>query len=245
MAKQVFSDCELIVGPYEIGALANQFAVDGSAETLDSTNFASGGWREVEGGERRATGRFQGFVDDGSGSTYGYLDDVGSNTANVPIIVTDTRAAAAGDDAVLFESGVISNFSRGGTVNQIAEMSFDVESKGLSGGGFYGGTLTGATTSGTTTGVEAGAVSAGQYLLAILSVQSAATGTLDVVLESDGDNTFASATTRATFTQATTSVTSQAISTAGAITDTWFRFNYTIGSSGTYTFRVALAIVTP
>lgn len=90
-------------------------------------------------------------------------------------------------------------------------------------------------TGATGTAFELGAVSAGQYLYGAFHVFSAGT-TITAVLESDEDNTFASATTRATFGPITAVGGTWATRVAGPITDTWYRLRV---SAVTGTFSIA------
>lgn len=98
------------------------------------------------------------------------------------------------------------------------------------------------------TGQELGAVLGTQRLYAAMHVIAAGgmSPTLDVVIESDALDDFASATTRLTFTQLTTTPGAQMKSVAGAITDTFFRARYTIADdsagSPSYTIFVIIGI---
>lgn len=90
-------------------------------------------------------------------------------------------------------------------------------------------------TGATGTAYELGAASASQYLYAAFHVFSAGT-TITAVLESDSDNTFASATTRVTFGPITTTGGTWGTRVAGPITDTWYRLRVT---AITGTFQIA------
>lgn len=88
------------------------------------------------------------------------------------------------------------------------------------------------------------AVGSGETLYAQLNVVSASgtTPTLDVIVESDDADTFASATTRVTFTQAT-GVGAQRLTAAGPITDTFYRVSVTIGGTDpSFLFYVTVGI---
>ena len=61
-----------------------------------------------------------------------------------------------------------------------------------------------------------------------------------MVVESDDNSGFTSATTRLTATQVTTSTTSESLEVAGAITDDYFRVNFTIAGSGSPSFKFVL-----
>jgi hypothetical protein len=90
-------------------------------------------------------------------------------------------------------------------------------------------------TGATGTAYELGAVGASQYLYAGLHVFSAGT-TITGVIESDSDNTFASATTQITFSGVTAAGGYWGTRVAGAITDTWYRLRIT---AVTGTFSIA------
>lgn len=99
---------------------------------------------------------------------------------------------------------------------------------------------TGLSSSGNGTKFQVGAVAAGQRMYAALHVLNAGTGTFDGILQSDADSSGGGESTRITFSQAT-GVSSQWSSVAGAVTDTWWRLNYTIGG-GAPSFSVVLVI---
>ncbi len=99
---------------------------------------------------------------------------------------------------------------------------------------------TALSTSGNGTKFQVGAVAAGKKMYAALHVLNAGTGTFDGILQSDADSSGGGETTRITFSQAT-AVSSQWASVAGAVTDTWWRLNYTIGG-GAPSFSVVLVI---
>lgn len=93
---------------------------------------------------------------------------------------------------------------------------------------------------GNTTGQLVAAVPAGQYLYAAVHVL-AATGTMDLIVQSAVADTFAGATTRITFTQFT-AVGSSIMRVAGPITDTYYRFQYTLGGGPSFTFAASFGI---
>jgi len=101
------------------------------------------------------------------------------------------------------------------------------------------------TTSGTSTGSQLGAVSATEKIYANLHCTAASAGdTLDVIVQSDDNAGFTSATNRITFSQVAGGIiTSEYLTLAGAITDDHWRISYTIaGSDPSFTFAVALGI---
>jgi hypothetical protein len=92
--------------------------------------------------------------------------------------------------------------------------------------------------------VELGAVAAGQRVYAALHVIDPVSGTsptLDVTLKSAALVGFGSPTTRLTFTQAT-EPTSELLSAAGAITDEFWRVDFSIGGTDTPTFPFIVVV---
>jgi hypothetical protein len=89
-----------------------------------------------------------------------------------------------------------------------------------------------------------GAATATQHLYGVLHVLavSGTNPTLDVVIQSDDAEGFASGTTRGTFTQKT-AVGSQFLTpVAGPVTDTHWRCTWTIGGTNTPSFTIALVV---
>ena len=91
------------------------------------------------------------------------------------------------------------------------------------------------------TGIQLGAVSATQSVHASLHALTVSGGTLDVTVESDTASGFPSTTTRITFAQIT-AVGSEFASAAGAITDEYWRVDFTVGGGGTFDFVVCVGI---
>lgn len=97
-----------------------------------------------------------------------------------------------------------------------------------------------ATGSGTGTAYQVGSVSASQSVYAHVHCIAFDGTSLDINVESDDAEGFPSAVTRASFTQLT-DVGKERISAAGAITDDWWRIDFTfVGTS--VTFMVAIGI---
>lgn len=114
------------------------------------------------------------------------------------------------------------------------------------GGGLYRGNilLPDTNVSATTTGTafQLGAVSATQKFVVALHVIAINGGSWVLTIESDNASNMATPTTRATFTAATT-ITTQVVETAGAVTDDWWRavLTKTGGTSCTAVVTMAIA----
>jgi hypothetical protein len=159
---------------------------------------------------------------------------------NVPFTLAPT--GTQGDIAYLLPS-LETAYDFGGTVGEMLKFSIDASGSGAAARGILEFKNT-ATSTDSSTGSQLGAVTAAQNLYAMLHVTAASgtTPTLDVIVESDDNGSFTSATTRGTFTQATTT-TSEFLTVAGAITDDYWRITYTIaGATPSFTFAVSLGI---
>ena len=101
----------------------------------------------------------------------------------------------------------------------------------------------GSTATGTAYNVGAPTATQTIYgVLRVMSVGGAGSNTLDVVIQSDTAEAFASPTARLTFTQVTTSVTFSIQSAAGALAgETWWRAVLTYAGVGTRTYKVAVS----
>lgn len=162
-------------------------------------------------------------------------------------VITMTPAATEAERAYFFQCRDFS-YTPGGDVGQVLMAQWAAQAtKGsgtLSAGaiaGFLGkakGTV--SATGALGTAKQMGAVSATQYVYAAFHVFVAAT-TIAVVLESDDNAGFSSATTRATLGPLTAVGGTWATRVAGAITDDYWRFRVT-AITGTFTVAGAFGI---
>ena len=214
---------------YDLTGDTNKLSVKSSVDDLDVTTFASGGYRQRIGGLRDVEAQFDGFWQAGSGTVGPELfPDLGT--------ATGTEAAPA----YLFQAGKFSveEFAEIGAVAPFSLSAMGTSTQGLVRGQLVKAKGTVSATGATGTVSQVGAVSASQFVYASLHVFSAGT-TITVQVQSAPASNFASPTTRATFSGITTTGGTWATRVAGAITDTWWRFNV---SAITGTFSVAGAI---
>lgn len=243
MAKSIFTGVRIFAGGADLTGASNKCEIKAEAEDKDVTTFNSDGWNERIGGLKSGEFMAEGFWetgDDGKvdNSTW---QDLGSL---VPFSVGPV-GAAVGDLAYVMKT-LRKDYTFLGEVGEVAPWKASGASNWpVVRGKFYHPPGTARTTSGSGTATVLVAVPAGQRLYAALHVLSAAgtDPTLDVIVESDADNTMASATTQLTFTQAT-GISSEILRTNGdAITDTWYRVSWTIGgTTPSFTFVVALGV---
>ncbi len=102
--------------------------------------------------------------------------------------------------------------------------------------------------SGNGTAYQLGAASAGQTLVGIIRLLASPAGagnnTLDVIIQRDNDVGMGTPATALTFTQLTqvSTATFEIQTQAGAITDDWFRVNYTYAGVGSRTFSLVVTL---
>lgn len=243
MAKTILTDVRLFAVGADLSGHSNKVELTAEVEDKDSTNYRSGGWKEVLGGlassEIAAEGQWEAGdpsrVDDAS---WADLGGIGPYT----VCPGDSTVAAL---AYLIK-GMRADFTFGGTVGDVAPWTGTVKSSWPVARGQIGHPPgTARTATGTGTALNLGAIPAGQRLYAALHVLSAAGTTPSVTarIESDDSAGFASPTTRLTF-AAATAAGGQILRTDGtAITDTHYRVAWTItGTTPSFLFVSSLGI---
>lgn len=235
MATFALTDATCWVGGYDFTGDLNQISLAASADELDVTTFGSGGYRSRIAGLRTVQASLAGFWSSASTGAPDpqLMPDLGVTDRVVTIAPDDAEGAVA----YMFQGAKFSTQMFGAIGDATP---FSVEMMGTNGVGLIRGQVLKAkgnvnSTGATGTAVELGAVSSGQYLYATFHVFSAGT-TVTAVLESDVDNTFATATTQATFGPITTTGGTWATRVAGPLTDTWYRLRI---SAVTGTFSIA------
>ncbi|MDX2679294.1 hypothetical protein [Streptomyces soliscabiei] len=244
MGKTVLTNVRCFAVGVDLTGNSNKIELSSEVEVKDSTNYGSGGYKEVLGGlgsaEISGEGQWEAGdltkVDDAS---WVQLGGVG------PWSISANSGAAVGDLAY-FTQALRSDYKLFGEVGEIAPWTGTAKSAWpLVRGQFAHPPGTARTATGTGTGLNVGAVTAGKRMYASLHVLSVAgtTPSLTARVESSVDNTFASPTTRLTF-AAAAAVGGQTLRTDGtAITDAWWRVAWTIsGTTPSFLFAAALGI---
>lgn len=236
MATFVLTSAAVMLAGTDLTDKSNQLSLTYEVEAQDATTFGSGGTRVNKGGLWVISGEVGGFTDETiTGSAI--FDAVGAG----PSVF---QAAAPGDDGTTgyaFKSMAASYTPLQGSIGDMASDSLSLVGK--SGAPLVRGTilhnLTSEASTGTGTGRQLGAVASTEAVYGALNVTSG-TGTLDVIVESDDNSNFTSATTRLTFSQQT-GAGADWQSAAGAVTDDWWRVSFTIGT-GPFTFQALVGI---
>ena len=221
---------------HDFSCESNELTLSMDVAALDATTFCSNGWAVNAPGLKTSSLSMAGFwAPAPDEQTY---DDLGGEKRAVTVGVD----AANGGVAYLLRSGLF-NYQQGGAHGELAP--FSLTAQGSDGWGVLRGRVLAAKQTVDSTGVigapfQLGAASASQHLYATFHVFGAGT-TITVVLESDSDNTFGSATTRATIGPLTATGGVWVPRVSGAITDTWYRLRVT-AITGEFTVAGAAAI---
>lgn len=234
MAEIVHTNCKVWMGGYDMSGNLNAAAINYGADAPEATTFGDDTHRMIGGGLKTVDVAHEGYWE-GTDIDAHLFSKIA--VGNEPMTISPTTGAV-GEPAYFLKS-VLSTYTPGGAIGEV--LAFSVAGS-LTDGSLQRGTIlvnaSGVVASGNSTATELGAVSDTQELTAALHV-TAASGTLDVTVNSDVDNTFATPATQITFAQAT-AIGSEILSTAGPVTDTWWRIDYTV--TGTFDFVVAVAI---
>lgn len=236
MSKLVLVNTKIITGGYDISGTLNATTLDYSADTPECSAFGNDTHIMAAGGLKNATVAHEGYWDTALDSQL--FSDVG--VADVPFMVIPEGGTVEGTVAY-FMRATESQYTIGGAIGEVLPVSIQgvaSDSPLVRGILVYSGT---ASSSSTTTGTQLGAISSTQVGYAALSVQ-ATTGSGAFTIESDDNSGFTTATSRIAFSNNGSAVGSEWNSVAGAITDDYWRLNYTI-SSGSITFTVVLGII--
>lgn len=242
MSKMVLLDVRLFAVGVDLTSASSKAEVSAEVEEKETTNYASGGYKEVLGGIASSTIQAEGQweagdatkVDDASWSQLGGLG---------PWTVVPT-AATVGSLAYTTYA-MRGDYTLGGSVGDVAPW----QSKASGSWPLVRGQIahppgTARTSTGTGTGVQLGAVATGKRLYAALHILSASgtTPSITARVESDDNSGFTSATTQLTF-AAATAAGGQILRASGPITDDWYRIAWTIsGTTPSFTFVAALGI---
>lgn len=246
MALFVLDNVRLFAGGCDFTTRTNKVELAVDYEEKDATNFGSGGWKEVLGGLASSALGAEGQWEAGD---LGKVDNaVWAAVGTVGGWTVCPDGAAVGDLAWLSQA-LESSYKLGGQVGDIAPWNAVFAGAWPVARGVVAhppGTARTATGSGTA--IQLGAVSATQYVYAnlnVLSIAGTSTPTITVKIQSDNAEGFGSATDRITFTGVTdvTGISGQISRTAGAVTDDWWRAQWTIsGTDPSFLFVVSVGI---
>jgi|TARA_R110000787_G_scaffold65913_3_gene148321 hypothetical protein len=240
MAIFVFNDGKAFIGGYDLSSHTTAINLEITAEELDATVINGGGYKTKIGGTKDSTFSLDGFFSAGANQPDALL---GTSIGN-ELIVTAVPDAGIGNTAYFMKSTLFS-YSIFGTVGELTPFSI---SKSISSDIVVRGTIaldTGLTASGNSAAYQLGAVASGDSCYAAVhcyGVSGTSTPTITFKLQSDDNSGFSSPTDRATFT-ALTAIGSEIKSVAGAVTDQYWRLNYTVsGTNPAFSIHATIGI---
>lgn len=244
MSKTVLTNVRAFAVGVDLTGNSNKIELSSEVEVKESTNYGSNGYKEVMGGLGSAEISGEGQWE--AGDTTKVDDGAWAGLGGIGPWSISANATAAVGDLAYFTQALRCDYKLLGEVGEVAPWTSTAKSSWpLVRGQFAHPPGTARTATGTGTGLNLGAIAANKRLYASLHVLSVAgtTPSLTARVESSVDNTFASPTTRLTFTAAS-AVSGQTLRTDGtAITDTWWRVAWTIsGTTPSFLFAAALGI---
>lgn len=232
MAKFVLKNVRPFVGGADLTTRSNRFEINMEAESKDTTAFVPSGdvWHEELSGIKSSsiTGAGQweagdlSMVDD---SMFGLLGAVGPLTL---------CPATAVDGALAYMTAYSrSSYTLGGSVGDVIPWSGNWNGTWGVGRGSVIHAPAARTASGTGAILQLPAIAAGQFLVGtihVMSITGTATPSITGSIKSAATVGFASPTTRITFNPQAT-IGGQVFRIAGPITDTYYRFDFTIAGT--------------
>lgn len=254
MSTYVATAHKMFIGGLDLSCFSNSIELTLEADQVEATTFCSGGAREYKQGLKRWESHAAGYGDfAAAGVTSGSLvpgevivpANIGSQFNCTWAYVGTEGSACYLSDGVLCDITPL-----GGAVGEMGMMAAALYPADITVGhrmvrGLLEANRTVTSTSSTTGSNTLGAVSSTQKVWASLHVftLSGTSPSITVKVQSDDNSGFSSPTDRITFTAATTR-SGQWGSTAGAITDTYWRVNYTVsGTSPSIAFAVSIGIL--
>ncbi len=230
-------------GGYDMTTDLSELKLDLDLDALEDSRFGQTGKTRAAGLEDVKTA-LTGYFEAGVGKVD---PEVFTGLGSTMQPVSHSADGAESSVAYFYQSKKYA-YTLGGKVGEL--LPFKLDAQGVRGNGtLSAGAIRGrvakakadvSATGATGTGQQLGAVASGQYLYAVLHTFAVGT-TITVVLESDDDAGFASATTRATLGPITTVGGTWATRVAGPITDDWFRFRIS-AITGTHTIAGVVGV---
>jgi len=235
MAGFILKDCKFYGGGYDLSGSLNRGKLELSTDMKDGTTFNQGSM-VFKSGMRRAKLDFDGYYEAGTGLVDDILD--AQLEAGEAVYSVFPEAATVGKTGYSFAM-LLSQLARDGKYAELLKVNAAGEATGV----IVNQTLMelgSKSAGGNGTYRQLGAVAAGQKVRGVVHVLSGS-GTLGITLQSDDNSGFSSPTTRATFTNMTGIGAQIAESVSGPITDTYWRFVWTV-SGGPFTVVMGAGI---
>lgn len=249
MAVQAVLNQQIVLADFDASCRITDYSGSVDIDQKETTTVCSTGWAEYIAGLRRWQLSANGYVDFDSNNVDAKLGTSGSLGGTiVPVTICPSDVGGA-DGAVAFTGkGLQTQYAiLSGAPGELAPFSLTASgsSAPLVRGTVLCPSSAAKTATGNGTGRQLGAVTAGQSMFLALHVLAiSGAPTFSVILESDDNSGFTSATTRITSANYSASTGSEWQSVAGAITDTYWRVRWTVtgGTNPSITFLAVAGI---
>lgn len=227
MAKQTMIDTTVLIGgsgeALDISGQANACEFSGSADEVDVTAFSDLAHRRI--GALEDASFSLSVLDENAADPWTTLTDLFAAQNALWAWIESNSAMAEADRGIMLRA-LESQFQRGGALGSARQM----EASGVGDSPIIMAQVLqqdeSLASTGNSTGFQFGDLLTGETLYCVHWVLSV-TGTITGTIESDDNSGFTTATTRASFTAATT-VDAELQTVAGPVTDDWWRYEYTI-----------------
>ena len=239
MATFVQTNVGLYWGGYSLASTFNAVGLNLNNNVVDDTVYGDT-FQSQAAGSSSITLEGEGYWDSTNDSVL--FTSLGTDDT----VVTVTPVDQAVGSRSIFTTLTTSEYSpfATGTVGEMLAVRISGEARGEK--SVHGEILVAPGSDRTSSGTSAvnasiGAVGATEKIYSALHVLSAS-GTLEVVVKSDNSSGFSSPTTRITHTSFT-AIGAEMKSTAGAITDDYWRVDFTVSGGGSFDFITSLGII--
>jgi predicted secreted protein len=247
MAVQAITEAQVALADYDASCVIKSFGVTASAEALDTTAVCTTGWKTHVAGLKSWEFTADGMLDFAAAGQDAKLGVGGTfGGAVTPVSVIDGTALGS---LAYFGNALHVDYSILGNVGELAPFSLSAVGKGLPlvRGQVMHSSAAAETATGAATGYQLGAVSATQSIFLGLHVFAiSGAPTVAVILESDDNSNFTSATTRITSASYSAATGAEFQRLAGAVTDDYWRVRWTVtgGTDPSVTFLAVVGIAT-
>lgn len=246
MSKLVLLDSRLFVGGVDLSGSGNKIEINEESEAKTTTNWRSGGAREVKAGLTSVEINAEGQWEAGDSTMVDDAFWAQRRTRDPWSAAPEGDSDLAAGNLMYLTKALRTKAQWWGNLGDVA--AWMANAKGtwpLVRGQSAHPSGVARTADGNGTSLQLGAVASGQQLYAnlhVLSVAGTAGPTLTVAVESDDNTNFTSATTRGSF-AAATAVGGEALRIAGPFTDTYWRVTWDItGTDPSFLFLVSMGI---
>jgi hypothetical protein len=235
----VLTDCRLYLDGADLTGYSNKAMLAAKAADLDSTTFASGGYKERKGGLFDGNADLEGLW--AAGDLTAPDDTFWTNLGVATVPLTGVPTAGTVGSLAYLTRGLETDYKPGGKVGDLLSWTAGLNVNWpIVRGQILHPQGTARTATGSGTAAQLGAVDSSHALYVCLHVLSYVDGSLTVKIQSDDNSGFTSATDQGTFTAAT-ALGGQTMKIAGAITDNYWRAAWTISGGSTHSFLFAVS----